>query len=75
MQYKNTMTHKREQERRLKRLGLLCGLLKVIAIVGILLLMSGCVTKSERIINNCIDTAVTYGDYVECAIQLDEAQR
>jgi hypothetical protein len=77
MQYKSIMTLKQEQERRLKRLGLLFVLLKVIAIVGILWLMTGCVTKSENvgITNNCIDTAEYYGDYVECAIQLDELQR
>lgn len=40
--------------------------------------MSGCATKSEtdeKIINNCLDIAIYYGDYIECAIQLDEAQR
>ena len=77
MQYKSITMLRKEQERRLKRLELLFGLLKVIVIVGILLLMTGCATKSEnaRIINNCLDTAESYGDFVECAIQLDELQR
>ena len=74
----NSITHRKiERAKKLKRLGRLLELLKVIAIVGILLLMSGCATKSEneKIVNNCLDTAKSYGDYVECAIQLDEAQR
>ena len=77
MRYKSIMTLRKERERKLKRLGLLLGLLKLIAIVGILLLMTGCATKSENvgIANNCIDTAVYYGDYIECAIMLDELQR
>lgn len=68
---------KSEQAKLLKRYGQWCALLKVIAIAGILWLMTGCVTKSENvgIINNCLDTAEYYGDYIECAIQLDEAQR
>lgn len=77
MQYKSITTLRKEQERRLKRLGLLSVMLKVIAIVGILWLMTGCVTKSENvgITNNCLDTAEYYGDYIECAIQLDALQK
>ena len=77
MKYKSTTQHKNEQDRRLKKLGMLSELLKVIAIVGILWLMTGCATQSAidtRIVNNCLDSAESYGDYVECAIQLDEAQ-
>ena len=75
MQYKSIMTLRKEQERRLKRLGLLLGLLKVIAIAIILWLIAGCSTQSERIKNNCIQTASTYGEFLECAIILDELQR
>ena len=75
--YRSITKRKQEQVKRLKRYGQWCALLKVIAIAGILWLMTGCVTKSENvgIINNCLDTAEYYGDYIECAIQLDEAQR
>ena len=77
---KNSTKRKSEQAKLLKRYGQWCALLKVIAIVITLWLMTGCVTKSENvenieIVNNCLDTAEYYGDYIECAIQLDEAQR
>jgi hypothetical protein len=77
MQYKNIMKRRNEQGRRLKKSERLLKPLKLIAIVGILWLMTGCATKYEtgtKIVNNCLDTAESYGDYVECAIQLDEAQ-
>ena len=39
-------------------------------------LIVGCSTQSEvRIKDNCIQTAVTYGDFVECAIKLNELQK
>jgi hypothetical protein len=77
MKYKNITQRKNERAKRLKKLERWCELSKVIAIVGILWSMTGCATKYEtgtKIVNNCLDTAESYGDYVECAIQLDEAQ-
>ena len=40
-----------------------------------LTLLTGCVANNKRIINNCRQTVVTYGDAIECMIKLDELQR
>ena len=37
-------------------------------------MLSGCSTNSSRIYNPCLKSAVTYGDVIECSVQLHEAQ-
>jgi hypothetical protein len=52
-------------------------MLKKIAIVTmltfLLLSLTGCVTTDSLPYNNCREMVVTYGDAVECMIQLDNA--
>lgn len=46
-----------------------------IAIIMLCLhMLLGCSTSSSKMYNPCLKSAVTYGDVVECSIQLHEAQ-
>lgn len=71
--------HKYEPVTQSKKLWKSLRLLRAIAIAIIVLLISllltGCATKnSDKPREMCRYTAVTYGDFIECTIKLDELQ-
>ena len=77
MKYKSITERRNERAKRLKRLELWCELSKVIAIATTLLCLmtcGGCSTvqsNNERIKENCLEKAITWGDVLDCSIILD----
>lgn len=76
MKYQSITQRKQERAKLLKRLELWFTLLKVIVIATILFCLMSCAAQpAARIKNDCRKHVVTYGDAIECMIQLDEAQQ
>ena len=46
----------------------------VMMLIYLVILLTGCGVTDNKVINNCRQSVTTYGDAIECMIQLDNLQ-